>query len=473
MKWLKIKKCLKIFSVVICSIFILSNKASALENTIFYDINTTKDKLLKYQEDYNNGRNIFNDIDLIINELNDNRTYDYFITAYYNSSFSVDFNIVIVPKNTELNTISSGSYAIKRYFYNLKLYNAPKVKYILLRYNINKTDYSLDFYNTNYSTFDDLINYLKNEKNNFTFNDAFYGELINGEYNYNGITDNIMTVNNMLYYSTLDIPFNNLDSSGNVYNLYINDILLKNNDNIPKLIDYLNIFSIPGYKKVVIPSDKQYAIISGVKTGRVYYKANSQISSYYDKSNREWGSIDWPKAITDLRKATFADNPNNPDLNSLYYFYDFDLSKVQDSQFILIEKYHEKICNLPDETIEECNNRYNYEQEIWIPDNADIYFSFIDVKPNENGGNDFDFDYKDPETGDINNSHTENDSSPDNEVGTFFDYLYKLLNNFQSGFIYISECFTNFFNELPFMIQAILGLAFTIGIVKFIIDLFK
>ena len=238
MKWLKIKKYLKIFSVIICSIFIFSNKASALENTIFYDINTTKDKLLKYQEDYNNGRNIFNDIDLIINELNDNRTYDYFITAYYNSSFNVDFNIVIVPKNTELNTISSGSYAMKTYFYNLKLYNAPKVKYIHVRYNINATNLSLDFYNTNYSTFDDLMNYLKNEKNNFTFNDTFSGELINGEYNYNGITDNIMTVNNMLYYSTLDIPFNNLDSSGNVYNLYINNNLLKNNDNIPKLIDY-------------------------------------------------------------------------------------------------------------------------------------------------------------------------------------------------------------------------------------------
>ena len=470
MKWLKIKKYLKIFSVIICSIFIFSNKASALENTIFYDINTTKDKLLKYQEDYNNGRNFFNDIDLIINELNDNRTYDYFITVYF-SSFNVDFNIVIVPKNTELNTISSGSYSMKRYFYNLKLYNAPKVKYILLRYNINKIDYSLDFYNTNYSTFDDLMNSLKNEKNNFTFNNTFSGELINGEYNYNSITDNIMTVNNMLYYSTLDIPFNNLDSSGNVYNLYINDILLKNNDNIPKLVDYLNIFSIPGYKKVTIPGDKVTGIVSGIKNGRIWYKANPRVNSYYGKANSEWGDINWPKAITDLRKASFADNPNNPSANSLYLYYDFDLSKVQDSQFIMINKYAEKVCNLPEETIQECEERYNYSQEIWIPEDA--YFSLVTVTENENGGNDFDFDYKDPDTGDINNSHTENDSSPDNEVGTFFDYLYKLLNNFQSGFIYISECFTNFFNELPFMIQTILGLAFIIGIVKFIIDLFK
>ena len=63
MKWLKIKRCLKIFSVIICSIFIFSNKASAIDYNFSYNgknfsINqirqTMKEKYSNYSNDIDN-----------------------------------------------------------------------------------------------------------------------------------------------------------------------------------------------------------------------------------------------------------------------------------------------------------------------------------------------------------------------------------------------------------------------------------
>lgn len=472
MKWLKIKKYLKIFSVIICSIFIFSNNVFAEEKNWIYNENYIE--YLKENIDYDLLKNNTNDL---IDYIESNTNYDFIITFFLDIRYpQVRLNVFFFEdlSQIKIKAYDYTSYS-SRYSFAFDLRNINNQKF-----NEKMLTTGFDFNEINEENFNNMFDEMKIKIDDFLINNDFVNSSRFSLWGYSLTSYDLYSYQlNIPLYSSKDLVYDNISDNGNEINIQFNDYLFTNNFSLNELIEHFDIlgnkedFSIPGYKKVVIPADKQYAIISGVKTGRVWYRANPRLNSYYDKSNREWGSIDWPKAITDLRKTSFADNPNNPSVNSLYLYYDFDLSKVKDSQFILIEKYHTQVCNLPDETIEECNNRYNYEQEIWIPDNADIYFSFIDVTPNENGGNDFDFEYKDPETGDINNSHTENDSSPDNEIGSFFDYLYKLLNNFQNGFIYISECFTNFFNELPFMLQAILELAFTIGIVKFIIDLFK
>ena len=426
MKWLKIKRCLKISSVIICSIFIFSNNVKAEEFSANNKTFNTKELDNILTEKYSSL-----DLEEYVYKyafINDNKMYyvldNHFQGYKVNTSDWVNEKSTSYLRNEEyIRTLSfgSGGYLFDEVY--AYVYDFSNDSYELSSPNWNKR-YIVGSYDSNNMTREEIVNWHEER--------ILYANT------------NITT-----YYS----------KTNEKLNFYLS------------YEDFEKEFFIEGYIKVTIPKDKVIGIVSGIKKGRIWYKANPRVNSYYGKANSEWNSIEWPKPITDLRKATFADNPDNPHLNSLYYYYDFDLSTVQDSQFIMINKYTEKVCNLPEETIEECNERYNYLQELWIPEEA--YFSLVTVTENENGGNDFDFDFKNPDTNDIENSHTENESGPNNEVGTFFDYLYKLLNNFQNGFIYISECFTSFFNELPFMIQAILGLAFTIGIVKFIFELFK
>lgn len=105
MKWLKIKKYLKIFSVIICSIFIFSNKAEAYEF-----------KFDGKSYNTNNFRNALNDY---YPEYFENGQFDNYVELVWHKDNEIKY--VLVP--ISFRTVGDGETYLPNYFYNLTDYS--------------------------------------------------------------------------------------------------------------------------------------------------------------------------------------------------------------------------------------------------------------------------------------------------------------------------------------------------------------
>lgn len=105
MKWLKIKKCLKIFSVIICSIFIFSNKTYAYE---------FKFDGKSYNTD--NFRNALNDY---YPEYFENDQFDNYVELVWHKDNEIKYILVPISFRAE----GDGETYLPNYFYNLTDYS--------------------------------------------------------------------------------------------------------------------------------------------------------------------------------------------------------------------------------------------------------------------------------------------------------------------------------------------------------------
>ena len=93
MKWLKIKKYLKIFSVIICSIFIFSNKASALETKDFYFDSETYVSDIRHTLRTYDLISKFNDL---FNYIEENSKYEYLFSFGINNGKNISMRLFLI-----------------------------------------------------------------------------------------------------------------------------------------------------------------------------------------------------------------------------------------------------------------------------------------------------------------------------------------------------------------------------------------
>ena len=182
MKWLKIKKFLKISSVIICSIFIFSNKSFALETyTIDYDkfnfnqetYKDRADEILNYLKQYENDYYIF------LNVKNNSEIQIYLILKSN-----------IIENNSYYKLDTSSTFVLS--------FSGTKIKYF------QKTLYSD---NTNFETeFNNFKNEIEN--NNYKLTSNHYSVSISSALKYDyKLENNILNPYRVVYYNNFDILY--------------------------------------------------------------------------------------------------------------------------------------------------------------------------------------------------------------------------------------------------------------------------
>lgn len=169
--------------------------------------------------------------------------------------------------------------------------------------------------------------------------------------------------------------------------------------------DYYTIFDKPayltGYKKISLTPSDRYIILSDITKGSVYIPRNAWDLyggrlSYYDKE------------LENQPYTSYIENGTNT-FDGLYVRQDFDISSYPGADFVMFSKY------IYWEGID------NISYDIYVPDSS--YDSGITITPNNTGGNDFEFNYKDS-NGDIQTETFENLGSLQNTnplLGSMFE----------------------------------------------------
>lgn len=346
----------------------------------------------------------------------------------YNNEINIQFNDYLFTNNSTLNELID----------NFNVLNSSKI--ILSKTYANDLEGN-DIYNIR-ADFVDI--YDKSYKYEFKTKDSDWVDITNyindtsiyGYYIYDYVT-----------YSNDVISFRVLDSNNNVID--------ENSIEISEL-SYDPVFPLEGYKKVTIPAGYQSAIISGIKSGRVYWVFQGESSKvysslYYDNSKHNWGSIEFPIQI--LERSNITLNYYNPNSSTWFTYQDFDITQVEKSEFILLQKYHY------------LEGYDTYSVDYFIPENA--YFSLVKVNENDIGGNDFDYEWKDPDTGEVNNGSQS--SSSNSNHNSFFSDFNNALDYFKDSIIGIFREATYFFNNLPIVLKYFFMVIFVLILFIFLI----
>lgn len=147
------------------------------------------------------------------------------------------------------------------------------------------------------------------------------------------------------------------------------------------LPSYLN-----GYKKITLTTEDKYIMLSDIQSGSIFIPSSSFFEyggrlSYYDNDINIQSYLSY---IQDYTKM--------PD--GLFIRQDFDLSSFTGADWVMFSKY----LYLEGED--------NISYDIWVPNSS--YDSNVVITPNNLGGNDFDFTYKDSE-GNIQNGQVQSE----------------------------------------------------------------
>ena len=201
-------------------------------------------------------------------------------------------------------------------------------------------------------------------------------------------------------------------------------------------------FPIQGDMELLIPHSYQSVAISGIKEGKIFV-AEEDFNSY-----QPW--LNYMRLIN----GSLTDNPYPvepykwiiDDTGKRWYYWDFDLTKVENSKFVLYEKVSQ--------TYEGYYEDVSYS--IYYP--QDAYISLIKPVRDENGNPSWDFPWKDPDTGDINHGNITNviDNS---SLNTFFDNLINYWNYFNNNLKVIFSYYKAFYVELPSSLKLFINLS--------------
>ena len=215
-------------------------------------------------------------------------------------------------------------------------------------------------------------------------------------------------------------------------------------------------FPLEGYKKVLITQEYLYANISGITSGRVYIGRGNQEMYTPWVGYREVIDGQVSDVATPINFKYAYDNEGLE-----YVYYDFDLSVNENYKFISVFKVGQA-------------SQYNFEDvflPIWVPDDA--YVTFTTPVENEQGGNDFDFEWKDPDTGEINTDSDSTSSTADNVVGRFFDNLLDGIKDFNNKLSYLFQLFNAWYIEIPNQVKILFLVGLSFAIIFIIIEFMK
>ena len=283
--------------------------------------------------------------------------------------------------------------------------NFPGIKYISLSQN-----YDVDVFSTSH-------HFVKSNSIGFNGTDVIYN---NGDY--------------------VIKPYSNVDGIP-IYDLNIDDYQISN---IPS-------FPPSGYKEVVIPTSALMVNISGVNSGNIYVSVDNKFNYESWVSYREVinGNVsDKNFSIQYYNYFPYDVSTEKP----TYLYWSFDLSKVENSEFVSFFKVGQAYQGSSEDVT----------YSIWVPNDA--YVSFTSPIENDVGGNDFDYEWKDPVTGDINTDTDSTTGGSSNLISDFFNNLLKGFNQLANNLTYLFQCFSAFYLELPVTFKVLYVLAINLSI---------
>ena len=429
--------------------FYSPNKNIRLSNSLRYSINFDQ-----------------NDIDYQFSLVKDN-IINFNSNSYFGNYYG--YNLFMYKTDTNLNFLKSSFIIHSSFDIILQLYNNEKNNIVFSNGFVFEEGKSLQEFISNYNYLDlSKIKITKTYANDLENNDIYniradFVDIYNSSYKYEFKTNSSDWV---------DITSYIKDSS--LYGYYIYDYVTYFNDVISfRVLDSNNevidensievselsnepVFPIEGYKKVTIPAGYHYGYISGIKQGRVYWLLQTETSKiysnlYYDNSKHDWDSVEFPIRINERNNVTL------PFVTSYalnwFTYQDFDITQVDRSEFILLEKY----------SYLEGNDIYSVDY--WIPEDA--YFSLVKITENDQGGNDFDYEWKDPDTGEVNSGSQSSSSDTTND--SFFTSFNDALNYFKDIIIGIFEEVSYLFNNLPIILKYFFMVIFVLILFIFLI----
>lgn len=366
-----------------------------------------------------------------------NRGYTYFV---YDEERSYDF-LVFYDKNDNLKVLllaDNGCYyysnSCQKNYYNYKIDNTDKM-YVYKLYTEN------NYYEFNTYTFR-VQAQLNSKTASYTYQDSSSYNNPFLLFSFDGTNWNVSNAHNWsiknIIYSTRDIYYaTNPNDMSTLSLLQTGQEYVKVN-----LPDYM-----PNYKEVVLDDDTKFAFLSGLSKGRIYVPVQD-FANYSGKLgyiNLDLENMPYDSIIPDYGITS----------DGLYIYQDFDLSNYEGSSLVAFYKF----IYLEDIDYDD------FSYSIFVP--QDMYVSKTKPVANEQGGNDFNFDYKD-ENGNIISSSFNTDSSSDDN--TFFGTLTNSLAYFRSSVNYICSLFTDFFECLPSFVKNSLILCFCIGVLIIIVS---
>lgn len=310
MKSLKIKKFLKIFSVIICSIFIFSNNVDAREIELNYS-------------DLNLSAGLEEEMNEIIDYLKTIETDNYVVLTY--SYYYNNFQLDVVKKQDDLSLVHAN------------LYIDDPGNPFMLQWRFNKQAYYISF---NFSEYN--LNYLKNmiANDSYTLSNNIKG------YYYNTRSNRNINQLNVLIYSNIEFSVN--IENYNEDNFLLNGNNISNGDVLEQYYTYINELKNPiqyrmQFNNDVSPDLKQITFDFPKIALENNLKARIEFGN--------WNNIieEIPK-FNSLKIVGYDLNNNQYDLsNDIGYGYettDYLTSKQLDFSFIL-----NSWANIPEEVI--------------------------------------------------------------------------------------------------------------------------
>ena len=316
------KKYLKIFSVVICSIFIFSNKINALEESnLNIDFNLYIDYFKNIEEiDY--LKEIEN-MSIFLEENIKDFNYIFKIVCQANNEIC-GFDIQFYSKDID-NFYINDNYSENTF--TIEAINNNDSKYLnWKRYQFNIEDME--------EIKNQIIEFIKNPKwqniNTPKIPQIYQFQVENIENNYQNKIINDGSSFILMINTNFDLKFNNVSNTDNIYNLYVNNKKINNNDNIPQFIDYLNKENPLKYRTsfnndMNIDLDK----ITFDYSSAEYIDGSIKVLSKVSVSNYVTDSEKFPKFIDLDFKGHYSSGPGGGttieyDLND-YFTYDFSV----------------------------------------------------------------------------------------------------------------------------------------------------
>lgn len=232
MKWLKIKKYLKIFSVIICSIFIFSNIVLAKEKIYTYEDDYIK--YLKDNLDYDFFKNKSNEL---INYIESNTDYDFVISFYMDSGYpQLRLNVIFFDDINNI-LIGASDYDSNTLSFELTLKNINNNYF-----NYKNLETGFDFKDINNENISQMFLDMKAKIDDFILKKDFSNHKEIDYFTYIRQRYNLYSSDLKIpLYSTKNLLYNNNTKYNNEINIQINDYLFTNNSTLNELIEHFDI----------------------------------------------------------------------------------------------------------------------------------------------------------------------------------------------------------------------------------------
>ena len=231
MKWLKIKKYLKIFSVIICSIFIFSNKASALETKDFYFDSETYVSDIRHTLRTYDLISKFNDL---FNYIEENSKYEYLFSFGINNGKNISMRLFLIQDVSKVKLFQ----VVGDNYPEIMIGNSDYIYVDTIdSFNINLSDTNWDVFFENFKLNFDKKNNTPNwwklhYMNTFLFVD---------ENNY------IKNDNSFFLKSSFDLNLSLDENQNNSKIIFDNGFVLEEGVSLQSFINQLNIFDQTDY----------------------------------------------------------------------------------------------------------------------------------------------------------------------------------------------------------------------------------